>query len=172
MAGRRVFPLSETEFLGYFPGVIGKITEAHALYYHENWGFDVTFETQVGQELSAFIGEFQKHRDGLWVARVEGGFAGSVAIDGRQAATEGARLRWFIVVPHFQGTGIGKALLSRAVGFCKDRGYARVHLWSFKGLDVAHTLYERYGFCLCQERDTTRWGQNLTEQKFELPLRD
>jgi len=46
------FQLSEVKLTGYFPGVVGKITEQHAIYYYENWGFDVSFETQVGKELS------------------------------------------------------------------------------------------------------------------------
>ena len=49
---------------GYYPGVVGKITEIHAVYYHEHWGFDVSFETQVGRELSIFVSEFDKERDG------------------------------------------------------------------------------------------------------------
>ncbi len=160
------------DFHGYFPGVVGKITEVHAVYYHEHWGFDATFETQVGGELSEFIREFQKDRDGLWVATRGGGFAGSVAIDGRKATDEGARLRWFIVVPELQGSGIGNALMARAVTFSQDRGYTRVYLWTFKGLESARILYERYKFCLCEERDVTQWGQNLREQKYERIFRD
>jgi GNAT superfamily N-acetyltransferase len=164
--------LRNTEFRGYFPGVIGQITEAHVIYYHKNWGLDASFETQVGRELSEFVSECQEGRDGLWVATVDGVFVGSSAIDGRQAATHGARLRWYIVVSDFQRAGIGKTLLNRAVGFCKSRDYSRVYLWSFKGLKVARTLYERLGFCLCQERRVSQWGQKLTEQMFELRLKD
>jgi GNAT superfamily N-acetyltransferase len=162
--------LTEIEFHGYFPGVVGKITEAHAVYYHEHWGFDVTFETQVGRELSEFMSQFQEDRDGLWVAAVDGGFAGSIAIDGRQAKTAGARLRWFLVLPDFQGAGIGKALMKRALDFCRDRGTDRVYLWTFEGLDAARSLYECYEFRLCQERRVTQWGQTLDEQKFERTL--
>jgi len=159
-----------TEFHGYYPGVVGKITEAHAVYYHENWGFDVSFETQVGRELSEFVDAFQESRDGLWVATVGGEFAGSVVVDGREASTEGARLRWFIVVPSFQGTGLGKALLARAVEFCRIRNYPKVFLWTFKGLDAACTLYEGENFRLCREHVEAPWGQTITEQLFELGL--
>ena len=161
---------SETKFRGYFPGAIGMITEAHAVYYHENWGFDVSFETQVGRELCEFIDAFQEGRDGFWVARVGGAFAGSVAIDAQEATTEGARLRWFIVVPSFHGTGLGKDLLARAVEFCRHRKNPRVYLWSFKGLDAARALYEREHFRLCKEHVVDQWGQTITEQMFELRL--
>lgn len=158
----------KTEFHGYFPGVVGMITEAHAVYYHEHWGFDVSFETQVGRELSEFMAAFQEGRDGFWVATVDGRFAGSVAIDGRETPAEGVRLRWFIVVPEHQGTGLGKALLGRAVDFCRQGGCPRVYLWTFEGLDAARALYEARAFRLCEEHTVNQWGQRITEQMFEI----
>ena len=164
-------PKGEIEFHGYFPGVIGMITEAHAVYYHEHWGFDVSFETQVGRELSEFMVAFQEGRDGFWAATVGGRFAGSVAIDGRETPAEGVRLRWFIVVPEHQGTGLGKALLGRAVDFCRQEGCPRVYLWTFEGLDAARALYETEGFRLCEEHVVNQWGQRITEQMYELPFK-
>jgi GNAT superfamily N-acetyltransferase len=162
--------VKETEYCGYYPGVIGKITEVHAVYYNQHWGFDVSFETQEGGELANFIMEFDETRDGLWVAKRNNMFAGSVAIDGRQAKADGARLRWFIVVPVFQGLGIGEALISRAVEFCKHRRYSKVYLWTFEGLDTARSIYEKHNFRLCEEHEIDQWGQHITEQKFELVL--
>ena len=157
---------------GYYPGVVGKITEIHAVYYHEHWGFDASFETQVGRELSIFVSEFDEERDGLWVATVGEKFAGSVAIDGHNAETEGARLRWFIVEPEFQNAGLGKKLISFAVEFCKKRQYSKIFLWTFEGLDAAHRLYEDHNFRLSETHDLRQWGQQITEQKFELLLGD
>jgi GNAT superfamily N-acetyltransferase len=162
--------LKGTDYRGYYPGVAGKITEVHAVYYHENWGFDVSFETQVGKELSEFLIEFDENRDGLWIAKRKEMFAGSVAIDGRGAYKTGARLRWFIVVPVFQGLGIGKELISRAVEFCRNRGYPAIFLWTFEGLDAARHLYETRNFFLGEEHEVDQWGQHLKEQKFELIL--
>jgi GNAT superfamily N-acetyltransferase len=162
--------LSKLQVTGYYPGVIGKITELHATYYHDNWGFDVSFETQVGRELSAFVSEFQHGRDGLWAATVHGEFAGAIAIDGRQAAEQGARLRWFIVAPQFQERGLGSLLLKEAIEFSKRVGYKKIYLWTFKGLDAARSLYERAGFQLCEAHDASQWGGDLTEQMFEMHL--
>jgi GNAT superfamily N-acetyltransferase len=163
--------VKDTQYSGYYPGAVGKITEVHAVYYHEKWGFDISFETQEGKELSEFLMAFDENRDGLWVAKRNGMFAGSVAIDGRTADMEGARLRWFIVVPVFQGMGIGKELIFRAVAFCKNRGYSKIHLWTFEGLDTARHLYENQGFRLAEERQINQWGRNINEQKFELVLK-
>ena len=112
------FLSTQVELTGYFPGVVGKVTEIHATYYYENWGFDISFETQVGKELSEFLGQFEETRDGFWVAKVEEEFAGAIAMDARRADSEGVRLRWFIVAPKFQSLGIGKILLCKALDFC------------------------------------------------------
>ncbi len=162
--------MEETQYSGYYPGVAGKITEVHAVYYHEQWGFDVSFETQVGRDLSEFLMEFDRSRDGLWVARRNAMFAGAVAVDGRKAQSEGARLRWFIVVPVFQGHGIGRELISRAVEFCKTKNFPMVYLWTFEGLDAARHLYEYHQFKLCEQSEVDQWGQHIREQKFELIL--
>jgi GNAT superfamily N-acetyltransferase len=155
---------------GYFPGVLGKITELHATYYHEHWGFDISFETQVGTELCEFMRRFRGETDGFWVARADGRFAGAVAIDGSRTKEEGARLRWFIVEPRLQGLGIGRTLISSAIRFCRRIGHKRVLLWTFEGLDQARHLYEREGFCLAEEHDVNQWGAWIKEQKFLLTL--
>ncbi|MFC1488380.1 GNAT family N-acetyltransferase [Thermodesulfobacteriota bacterium] len=154
----------------YYPGVIGKITELHAVYYFENWGFDISFETQVAKELSDFITEFRPGRDGFWAALVNSAFAGSIAIDGSLSEKEGARLRWFIVEPGFQGLGIGGALLRHAIQFCRDAGHRNVFLWTFRGLDAARTLYEREGFRLSVEKPVHQWGREIIEEQFTLDL--
>jgi GNAT superfamily N-acetyltransferase len=151
---------------GYLPGAVGRITTAHALYYHAHWGFDASFETQVGRELSDFVAGFRAERDGLWLAFDGGTFVGSIAIDGRSAPAEGARLRWFIVEPAYQGAGTGAALIRSALEFCDGRGYPQVYLWTFKGLDTARRLYERFGFVLRAEHEVVQWGRCLREQQF------
>ena len=162
--------MAEIKIHGYYPGVVGKITEIHAVYYHEHWGFDVSFETQVGRELSIFVSEFDENRDGFWAATANGKFAGAVAIDGHDAVTDGARLRWFIVDPEFQSAGLGNRLISLAVQFCKDKEYPKIFLWTFEGLDAARRLYERHNFRLCETQEVDQWGQHIREQKFELLL--
>jgi GNAT superfamily N-acetyltransferase len=159
------------ELKGYYPGVVGKIVQLHAVYYHKNWGFDVSFETQEGKELSEFIRNFREGRDGFWVAQIHGTFAGSIAIDGRGAETEGARLRWLIVEPRFHGNGIGTLLVKEAVQFCKKAGYRQVYLWTFEGLHAARYIYEKGGFRLTRARRLKQWGQRINEQMFELRLK-
>ena len=162
--------LQDIEIKGYYPGAVGRITELHAVYYHEHWGFDVTFETQVGGELSEFVSRFDGNRDGLWVALRKGEFAGAIVIDGVEAFGQGARLRWFIVDPRYQGSGIGKNLIMLALDFCRQKEFPKVYLWTFKGLENARRLYEAAHFRLSEESQIAQWGQTITEQKYELDM--
>lgn len=156
--------------VGYFPGVVGKVIELHATYYHVHWGFDLSFETQVGLELSGFMRTFREGRDFFRAARAEGDLAGAVAVDAGHEPERGVRLRWFIVDPRFQGKGIGSGLLKEAMGFCASAGYRRVYLWTFRGLDAARHLYERAGFRLVEEKSVMQWGGQIQEQLFEAIL--
>jgi len=162
--------MSDVQLTGYYPGVLGRITELHAAYYHEHWGFDLSFEIQVAGELSEFMSRFHEEQDGLWIALSNNLFAGAVAIDGRLSKTEGARLRWFIMDPSLHGRGVGRKLIAKAVEFCRSVGHDKVFLWTFKGLDAARHLYEKEGFRLCERHEVNQWGQRIQEQKFELLL--
>ncbi|PKN22614.1 MAG: GNAT family N-acetyltransferase [Deltaproteobacteria bacterium HGW-Deltaproteobacteria-21] len=153
---------------GYFPGVVGKVIELHATYYHAHWGFDVSFETQEGRELCDFISRFREGVDFFRAALVERTFAGAIAIDAGPHPEEGVRLRWFIVDPRFHGKGIGRRLLEEAMSFCTTAGYVRVYLWTFQGLEAAHHLYQCAGFRLAEEREVAQWGQSIREQMFEM----
>ena len=154
----------------YTPGAIGRITELHALYYSGHWGFGLFFESKVATEMSEFLSRFDKGLDGFWVLTVGDKIVGSVVVDGREARTVGARLRWFIVDTEHQGRGFGRILLREAIGFCKRTAIHRVYLYSFAGLDAARHLYEEFGFVLKEEHEDQTWGRTVNEQTFELLL--
>ena len=151
---------------GYFPGTIGRIAELHARYYSRHWGFGMFFEAKVASELSEFASRFDKQRDGFWTAWRSGRMEGSIIIDGIQAGSEGAHLRWYVVSEKLQGRGIGNQLLALALQHCRVQKFPRVYLWTFAGLDSARYLYEKLGFNLVHERQGDQWGTPVTEQKF------
>lgn len=154
----------------YMPGLLGRITELHARYYHQHWGFDLFFETKVATELADFLHHFDASQDGLWVAMTDDRIVGSVAICGRDAGTLGARLRWLIVAPEYQGRGFGNRLMREAVDFCRCGPFRRIYLTTFAGLDAARHLYEKEGFRVVVEQEDAHWGKTVREQTFELML--
>lgn len=160
--------MSATIREGYVPGCIGRIAELHASYYHRTAGFGLAFESKVARELADFCERYVAGRDGLWLALADGRIEGSIVIDGSHAASDGAHLRWFIVSDAVRGRGVGGRLLDSAMEFCRARGYERVYLWTFEGLDAARYLYERAGFRLAQQQRGRQWGTEVNEQRFEL----
>ena len=162
--------MSEITIAGYVPGALGRVAELHADYYSKAWGFGLYFEAKVASELAEFLRRFDPATDGFWTASRNGRVEGSIAIDGAGAKAEGAHLRWFILSEALRGQGAGHRLLQEAVGFCRARGYARVYLWTFAGLDAARHLYEKSGFRLEQQIEGEQWGKRLLEQRFVLAL--
>lgn len=151
----------------YLPGVIGRITELHGAYYHRHTGFGLYFESKVASDLSEFFRRHDSRRDGIWLALADGRVEGSIVIDGIQADTEGAHLRWFIVSDALRGSGAGNLLIRSALDFCRLRNYEKIYLWTFEGLSAARHLYEKHGFQLTQEQRGRQWGAEVNEQRFE-----
>jgi RimJ/RimL family protein N-acetyltransferase len=154
---------------GYTPGCIGRIAQLHAEYYHPLVGFGLPFESRVARELAQFCERFTPTQDGLWLVRdaATQTVHGSIAIDGAQAATRGAHLRWFITSDALRGQGMGRTLLHQAMAFCKQHGHSRVYLSTFEGLHAARHLYEGAGFKLTHQALGQHWGAEVNEQWFE-----
>lgn len=155
---------------GYIPGSLGRVAELHGTYYHLHWGFGLFFEAKVATELAAFLGRYDEGKDGFWTALVGEHVEGSITIDGAYSATDGVHLRWFIMSDGLRGQGVGNQLMNAAMDFCRSRGYRRVYLWTFEGLNAARHLYEKNGFRLVEQHNGTQWGREVTEQRFELEL--
>ncbi len=155
---------------GYRPGVIGRITELHAGYYHQHWDFGLFFESKIASELAAFLGRFDENRDGIWTAVANKQIVGAIVIDGIDAGDGKAHLRWFILAPEYQNVGAGNRLLAVAIDFCRKVKFDRIYLWTFSGLDAARHLYEKNYFRLVAEQEGTQWGKCVTEQRFEVDL--
>jgi GNAT superfamily N-acetyltransferase len=133
---------------GYIPGAIGKVVELHGTYYAQHWGFGVFFEAMIAKELASFFSGYDESHDGFWVAVDGQRIVGSITIDGNEADTKGAHLRWFILDAEYLGKGIGNQLMGEAMRFCAEMNFQRVHLSTFAGLDSARHLYEKWGFRL------------------------
>ena len=152
---------------GPVAGAIGRIVELHARYYQALAGFGLAFETRVAREMSDFCERFDDRRDCMWLAMDGDVVEAALTIDGLHAAGDGAHLRWFIASGRARGSGVGGALMHRAMEFCDSQGYRRTYLWTFEGLEAARRLYQRHGFQLVHQARGTQWGTEVNEQRFE-----
>ncbi len=161
--------MDDIELTGYTPGALGRIVALHGAYYHAHWDLDLYFEAKVATELAAFLSRFDPEHDGAWFAHAGDQVVGGIFIDGSNPDGQGARLRWFIIDPAYQGRGIGSRLIEAAMAFCQRQGFQRVYLTTFAGLNSARHLYEKHGFRLCAEVDATELtgDPSKVEQVFE-----
>jgi GNAT superfamily N-acetyltransferase len=67
------------------------------------------------------------------------------------------------VRPQARGSGIGQALVEAVVGWARDRGASRVHLWVTESNGHARLLYERCGFRPTAERQPLPSDPEVTE---------
>ncbi len=159
-------PGDQTIETGYAPGLIGAIAGLHGTYYARETGFGAAFEAKVAEGLAGFAPRLGKPVNQIWHVRRDGAFMGSIAIDGEDLEGPVGHLRWFIVADALRGTGMGRALLGKALAFSDEQGFKETHLWTFKGLDAARHLYETMGFELAEEYWGDQWGKEVREQRF------
>jgi ribosomal protein S18 acetylase RimI-like enzyme len=150
------------------PGDLGAIIRLHGTVYAAEYGWDHTFEAMVAQGLAAFALEHDDATSRLWVAERDGAVAGCIAIVGQPDGS--AQLRWFLVDPAHRGAGIGRMLLDEALAFCRSSGFRSVFLWTVKSLEAAAHLYRSAGFVVTEEATHVRWGAEVTELRYDLPL--
>ena len=150
------------------PGDIGYITYRHAMFYSQAYGFDVTFDAYVASGMAQFVMQYDPQKEHLWVAETDTTPVGSIAIV--KADEDTAQLRWFLVESQARGKGLGKKLLHEAVEFCKRQNYKKIILWTVSNLEAARQLYDRFGFQATTTKSHRIWGQELTEELWELDL--
>ncbi len=150
------------------PGDIGYITYRHGVVYAREYQLDETFEAYVAKYLAKFINKYDDTKERLWIVECGVDIIGSIAIVKVDEKT--AQLRWLFVEPHMRNKGIGTKLMYEALNFSRNRGYQKVILGTISNLIFARRLYEKNGFQLVESKSHTIWGQDLTEEQWELIL--
>jgi ribosomal protein S18 acetylase RimI-like enzyme len=149
-------------------GDVERVVSLHTILYARERGFDASFEAYTAGPIADFV-RAGSPRGRLWLAEREGQLVGCIAVVPISAQT--AQLRWFLVDPSARRAGLGKSLLSEALQFCRQCGYAEVVLWTESALTVAARLYRAAGFRKTEEKPGRVWGVDLVEEKYELKLR-
>ena len=149
------------------PGDVGAIVAMHGRLYAGEHGFDVTFEAYVSVPLGECVLRASR-RERIWVAEQKARLVGSVAVVAESPAI--AQLRWFLVDPEVRGEGLGTRLLAEALAFGRAAGYERIVLWTVSTLTGAARLYQAAGFRRTDAMPAQRWGVDVVEEKYEMPL--
>jgi len=149
-------------------GEIGHIISRHGVLYHQEHGWDGTFEGFAAEIAGAFAMRHDPLREGCWVADRDGEVLGSVFVVDAGEGT--AKLRMLYVEPAARGLGVGRKLVGQAIGFAREAGYRRMTLWTNDILHSARHIYEAAGFRLVAEDRHRSFGQDLVGQNWDLDL--
>lgn len=151
------------------PGDVGWIAHRQARIYHEEYGWDWTYEGLACQILGAFVLGFDPAREDAWVAERGGAILGAIFLMKCDDPSL-AKLRLLHVEQSARGIGLGKALVGTCIGRARELGYARLTLWTQESLVVARRIYQTAGFRLADKAPHRSFGHELVGETWVLDL--
>lgn len=150
------------------PGDLGWIVHRQSLLYHQEYGWDETFDALVAEIAGGFVKRFDAKRERCWVAEREGEVVGSAFLV--RASDRVAKLRLLYVESSARGLGIGSRLVEECVSFARAKGYRTLTLWTNDILVSARKIYQAAGFQLVKEERHHSFGKDLVGQNWDLAL--
>ena len=151
------------------PGDIGYVLHMHGdIYYREN-NYGLEFEQYVATSLLEFYDRFDPLKDRVWICEHSDEIIGTLFLVNRGDI---AQLRYFLLKSAFRGIGLGRKLMDEFMTCLHMCGYRSCYLWTTNEQVAATSLYKEYGFVLTEQKFSTAFGKSLTEQRYELVLKD
>ena len=150
-------------------GDVGWIVHRQALLYHEEYGWDWTYEGLASRILGAFVAEFDPGKEDGWVAERGGAIMGSIFLM-KSDDPAVAKLRLLYVEPSARGAGLGRRLVSTCIARARELGYRELTLWTNDILVAARRIYQAAGFRLVSEAPHHSFGHDLVGQTWTLDL--
>lgn len=90
---------------------------------------------------------FQKERAAYFVAELNGEIVGGAGIYPTDGLPEGTcELVKMYLLPLARGTGLGRALIEKSLGYAKETGYNQIYLETMPELKQALKVYAKFGF--------------------------
>jgi putative acetyltransferase len=90
---------------------------------------------------------FQTAGSVYYIAEIDGKLVGGCGIFPTEGLPDGTcELVKLYLAPTARGTGLGKALMLKAMAWAKEKGYAQVYLESMPELSNAVSMYEKLGY--------------------------
>lgn len=100
----------------------------------------------VREDPQKFAEEYFATRAGVWLAEVDGGIVGCVALRKLKGKPGCGEIKRLYVRPAHRGLGIADFLLEALEKYAKDSGYEWLYLDTAGDMQAAQRFYERKGF--------------------------
>ena len=145
---------------------VKEYAEAKKLFaeYAKAINIDLAFQ-KFDKELEKINTMYSSPHGGIIICKKDEIFAGCIAI--RKIEDTICELKRMYVNPEFQGTGIGKNLLEKALQLAKDCNYKIIRLDTLNYMHPAIHIYKQHGF---YEIDAYYFNPNKTALFFEKQL--
>lgn len=150
------------------PGDLGWVIGRHGAIYHQEFGWDGSFEVLVAEIAAGIARNFNPACEAVWIAELDGRPVGSVFLI--RVNDEVAKLRLLIVDPAARGLGIGVRLVAECTNFARAAGYRRITLWTQSILLAARRIYAEEGYRVVASESLHDFGQDLISETWELAL--
>ncbi len=148
------------------PGDLGYVIHMHGRLYSIEYNYGVAFEMYVARGLHEFHTQYDPNKDRVWICEHNDRIVGFLLL--MQREKNAAQLRYFLLAPEYRGIGLGKRLMDLYMEFLHECGYRSSYLWTTNEQEAAASLYQRYGFVLTEEKESTAFGKALREQRYDL----
>jgi GNAT superfamily N-acetyltransferase len=150
------------------PGDIGYITYLHGWLYQKEYSYGISFEAYVAKGFYEFYANYDAKKDAVWICEHTGCIIGFLLLMHRE--DNAAQLRYFFLLPEYRGIGLGIKLMDLFIKHLKKNHYSSAYLWTTNEQTEAASLYKKYGFKLKEEKPSSAFGKELTEQRYVLAL--
>ena len=150
------------------PGDMGWVVQQHGEVYAREYGWNGEFEALVAEIAAQFVRNFRPAWEKAWIAELDGERVGAIFLVRKSATT--ARLRMLILAPQARGLGLGARLTDECIAFARQKGYAKITLWTHSCQVAARALYAARGFRLLKSEPYEGFGQQLVGETWELAL--
>lgn len=135
-------------------GDLGRIISLHGEAYEPLGGYGLRFEAYVARTIAEYVLD-NDARGCIWLAERGAELVGCTAVALRD--NNSAQIRWVVVDPSARGAGLGKALVGRALDYCRNEGRTAIYLFTTDGLPESQSLYENLGFKTTSNETEELW---------------
>lgn len=97
--------------------------------------------------LSQLYEFYQKEKHGeYWILKVNQEITGGIGIGSFGEYPEVAELQKYYIKSEFQGLGLGRLLLEKAITFAQTEDYQSIYIETVDTLEKANQIYKKFGF--------------------------